>query len=451
MRHVHSHTVLSTMSKQLTQKDDIHFVSWIEVNSVLGKFWSEQFSSSEYLVLLFVINRTLLFRKKAEMITGNQFANGITSGAGVTCAGAGVARNTLKAVLNALCERDYLHVHCFKEGLVEATPRIYEVNCQKILEGYDLEETQNMLKRSRRAMAEAQENSDFDPDLGGSDFGRGGGSNLGHITELLHSSNSSSLKEEDPSREEQSKGHSLRVGKRRLKPSAIDCTEKPTTIPATAQAALERMKSTSNAKKATRLQAAHSLPDRRWEIRDLQAALDEARDQCGVSVPRVMATTKGAGVLFKRMKEAEVKDALEFFIWTLRNWGRVANANRRSKAKQLKEQKKVGTEMSLIPNFQDLAYRCPYIMAFFNERHYTERQEVEQKASKDSAEKRVLDEQNTAIERRRAYVREQDIRQREQDREAEQRFTERRRRPRIEDQDEEALPEFKPRQWKGTK
>jgi hypothetical protein len=120
MRHTHAHTVLSPTRQALTQKDDLHFVGWIEVNSVLGKFWTERLSSSEYLVLLFILNRTLMFRKKAEVITKKHFLNGIESGRGVTCGGCGVGEATLTKALNSLCEQDFIHIHCFIEGHVES-------------------------------------------------------------------------------------------------------------------------------------------------------------------------------------------------------------------------------------------------------------------------------------------------------------------------------------------
>jgi hypothetical protein len=129
----------------------------------------------------------------------------------------------------------------------------------------------------------------------------------------------------------------------------------------------------------------------------------------------------------------------------------VANANRRSKARQLKEEHKVSSEMSLIPNFQDLAYRLPYIMVFFNERKFTEVQAKDEKVAKASAVKTMADDQRQAIDRRRSAVREQDLRRREEDQQAEQRFTERRRRPRIEQapDSDEPLPAFREREWRG--
>jgi hypothetical protein len=165
-----------------------------------------------------------------------------------------------------------------------------------------------------------------------------------------------------------------------------------------------------------------------------------------------MATTKGAGVLFKRMKAAEIGDALEFFTWTFRHWSTVANANRRSKARQLKETKAVNNEMSLIPNFQELAYRFPYILVFFNDRKFAEVQEEEKIDRRARADDRRHEEQQVSIERRRQLVREEDLRKREAEQEQEKRFVERRRRPRPvaeDDEDDEPIPQFREREWRG--
>jgi hypothetical protein len=170
-----------------------------------------------------------------------------------------------------------------------------------------------------------------------------------------------------------------------------------------------------------------------------------------------MATSKGAGVLFKRMKEAEVKDTLEFFTWTFQNWGTVASANRRAKARQLKDTKAVQSEMSMIPNFNELAYRFPYILVFFNDRKFTQVREQEVKTQQKTAVQQRHAQQQEAIEKRREIVRAEDRRRHEEDRRDQEERVERRsgikRRTRtleIADVlDDEPIPEYKEREWSG--
>jgi hypothetical protein len=442
-------SALSAIHKSLTKKDDMYFLAYVEVMSVLGKYWPERFTSTEFLVLSFLVNRTLLFRKKAEVIPRRHFVDGVESGAGVTCMGVGVSENSLMKAVASLAQQDYVHIHCFKLGQIESTPRLYELNYDALVAGYDLGEVQNMLKRGRKTTRVVEENDGFYDDLPPPKFKGGGGSNLGGITEVLHTSISSS-KEEESAAPQPKKFAGLRVGKNHKVPRAIDCITTHAT--GSARERLEEMKETSTVKRTTRLATVRTLPDRRWEVKDLQALLDEARVRAGVSIPRVMATAKGTGVLHKRMKEAEVTEPLEFFTWALKNWATVANANRRAKANQLKDTKAVNSEMAMIPNFNDLSYRFPYILVFFNDRKFVEVQAVEQKEVQTREFDNRVEAQRVAIDRRRQTVREQDLHRREQDRKAEQEFVERRRRARPSatvDDDDEPLPEFKEREWRG--
>lgn len=431
--------------RELTHKDDVHFLSWVEVNSVLGKFWPQRYSNTEYLVLLFIVNRTLMFRKKAEVISKKHFSNGIESSRGVTCAGAGVGETALNKALKALCDADIINIHCFVEGHVESVPRVYELNVDKILEGYDLGEVQNMLKRSRKALREEAENQRESDDLTPLTSKGGGGREQGGITEVLHTSRKALLTKE------QSDGSAdpLRVGKGR----ASDCNERPAPIPGNAKQRLAQIQQDMAAKRATRLHAVKGLPERRWDIRDLQALLDEARSRAGIPVPRIMATAKGAGVLFKRMKDAEVADPLDFFTWALANWGTVANANRRSKAKQMKESKSSSTEMAMIPNFQELAYRFPYILVFYNDRKFTKVQATHQEERRTAERDRRQQDTEVAIDRRRQAVRAQDQAEHDAQKAEDQRFYERRRtlrtRPAPVEDDNDDLPTYREKEWGG--
>lgn len=451
MNHIHGVQSLSELSSNLMQKDDMYFLFYVEVMSVLGKFWPRRFTSSEYLVLSFLANRTLVFRKKAEMITNRHFLEGITSGDEVVCEGAGLSDVALRKALASLSKMNYIHIHCFKTGKVESTPRIYELNYEALIAGYDLRAVKNMLKRGRRSAQTTVEKDDFYDDFTPLEFAGGGGENLGGITELLHSSISSSLTEEESAASQPSQPSVLKVSRRRTTRRAIDCNPTSELPTGGAKERLAQMQRHASTTRASRLQAVRVLPPRRWDMKELQALLDEARARAGLSVPRIMATTKGAGVLHKRMKEAEITDTLEFFTWALQNWSTVANANRRAKSRQLRESKSVQTEMSMMPNFAELAYRFPYILAFFNDRKYTAVQEQEQKEEKAREAVRIQRDQEGAIDRRRAAVRELDLARREEDKQADQRMIERRRNPRVplDGDDDDFIPVFKEREWRG--
>lgn len=449
MKYTHSEHELSAIAKSLTQKDDQHFLVYVEVLAVLGKFWPERFTSTEYLVLSFIIHRTLIFRKRAETISRKHFMQGISNGRGVTCSGVGVSETALKVALKRLCDDDYIHIHAFQAGHIESTPRIYELNHEAILAGYDTGEVQNMLKRSRKETREAPENGDFYAEDTPPKSRGGGGRILGGITELLHSSNTSSLKEEESATDAPRKGAALRTSRKAPKEGEINCTT-DAPIAGDARERIAQMQKASTQARSVRLSAVRELPARRWDIKDLQTLLDEARVRSGVSVPRIMATAKGAGVLFKRMKDSEIKDPLDFFTWTLKNWVTVANANRRAKAKQMKDTKAVNSEMSMIPNFAEIAYRFPYILVFYNDRHYTEVQQAEAKQVRETTTAKTVEGHNAAIERRRNATREQDLRRREEDQQAEADFVARKRtKPAaVEIDDDEPVAQFREREWK---
>lgn len=447
MKYTHGHHTLAAMAKTLTHKDDVHFLAYIEVMSVLGKFWSDRFSTTEFLVLLFIVNRTLIFRKRAEIISRKHFMEGIKSARGVTCAGVGVSESARIKALNSLCDQDYIHVHSFVDGHVESVPRIYELNYDALVSGYDIGEVQNMLKRSKKYTREAPETDDFYNESTPSTFRGEGVLNRGGITELLHSSNKSSTNVEESAASQPSQPR-LKIGKK-SRANAINSTPPTAPITGNAEERIAQIQAQATKARSTRVTTAKTLPARRWEIKDLQALLDQARSDAGVSVPRVMATAKGAGVLFKRMKEAEIQDALEFFTWTFQNWGTVASANRRAKAKQLKDTKASHSEMSMIPSFSELAYRFPYILVFFNDRKYTKVQEQEREVIQKKEEQRVVQTQEQAIQVRRELARERDLANREREQKtAARRPVIRRTRVPVEVDLDEAIPGYKESEWK---
>lgn len=446
MKYNHGHHTLSTLAKTLTTKDDAHFIAYIEVMSVLGKFWSARFTPSEFLVLSFLANRTLIFRKRAESITRKHFDDGVSSERGDTCTGCGVSEHARVRALNSLCSRNFINVHCFLEGKTETKPRIYELNYELLVEGHDLGEIRNMLKRSRTATRDARIEDDFYAENTPRQSSGAPLDNRGGITELLHSSKNTSINIEE-SAASQPNHPALKVGKK-SSGCAINVTTTKAPLTGNAQERVAQILESTTRVREARVATTRTLPARRWDMKELQALLDTARAEAGVSVPRVMATSKGAGVLFKRMKDAEVKDTLEFFTWAFKNWGTVANANRRSKATQMKNTKTVSTEMSMIPNFSELAYRFPYILVFFNERKYTQVQTQERAVEQKAQAGKVVDAQQQAIDLRRELAREQDLANRERERAAPVVNRVRRTRPAVALGDDE-IPEFKEREWVG--
>jgi hypothetical protein len=438
--------------KDLQRKDDSYFYQWVEVNVVLSKFGTERFTASERDVLNFIASRTLLFRKKGETIFARHFLEGVHSeNYGTVCVGAGVSINTLSKVLKSLEQKGVIDIHRFLDGKHESVARLYVIKHEEIIRGYDLEEVREMLNKRRPMTVRVESDEqfdDFDNDehvkKPGTPIVGGGGPTRKGITDTLRVSRKASKDKEESATD----APRLRVGKKHVARGEIDCTAEERKSATTARAKLSEMVTTSTAKRATRLQAVKGMPAKRWEVTQLQAVLDQARADSGVTTARIIVTAKGMGLLYKRMKEAEVSDALEFFTWTMKNWSTVAGANRRSKATQLKDTKAVNSEMSQVPNFSDLAYRFPYILVFFNDRKFVEVQKQEQQEEKTRQAKRTIETQQQAIERRRKAVHEQDLRDLEEEREQDRKSAQRIRSRRVEDMnDDDVVPVYRERTW----
>lgn len=206
-------------------------------------------------------------------------------------------------------------------------------------------------------------------------------------------------------------------------------------------------------RRAERVARSGSTPTKRWSIHEAQALLDKARERAegaGYTTPRVVVTARALPTLHKRMLAAEVADPLAFFTWTLQHWGTIASANRRSKARQAKETRTVSDAMSMAPNFNDLSYRFPYILAFYNDREQTaieERRHEEQNQQRVETTRKATE---TALEARRALARKKDLAREEERQKTEATLVRRlRSRPSRQTEDNDDLPEYVEPVWEG--
>lgn len=359
---------------ELTRKSDDFFHQYIMVSSILVKHWTKFLSTPELLVMQFVLGRTLLFRKRAESISKSQMATGIPG----VCGPCGLSRNTIDKAVSALSERNYLILHAFKQDGREQNSRIYELNIARLLAEHDIEEVGNMASRLAKARTKPT------PADGVPLPQRVGGLTIPTSVGINSTTNvvDSAVKLPTP-----------RSGRRKV---AINCNSGMTP----AQLAMN-IAAQATAKRDARARGATSLSTKRWATADLQALLDKAAEsvrETGYKVPRVVVVAKNIGVLHKRLVAAGITNALDFFTWALQNWNTISSANRRSKAKQQEEtQKATSAAMLNVPNFNDLAFRAPYIIAFYNQREHekdVERAAEDNKAAEvartDAATKRLI-------------------------------------------------------------
>lgn len=118
----------------LTEKGDQHFTSFIRVSSALHRYWSKELKANELQVLMFIVGRTLSYKKRAETIAFRHFTEGVTQFGKEVCAPCGLGTSTVRAALKSLAERGFIQIHAFFQGNVESLWRIYEVNVEQILE-----------------------------------------------------------------------------------------------------------------------------------------------------------------------------------------------------------------------------------------------------------------------------------------------------------------------------
>ncbi|ALT58027.1 hypothetical protein FDG94_gp034 [Pseudomonas phage SM1] len=429
----------------LTRRDDLYFSEYVEVTSVLARFWPEFLTMAELATLTFILGRTLMFRKKAESISKAHFLNGVIAADGTrVCSGVGVSHNTLRTALEGLVDKGIVDIHAFLDGKTETISRVYEVKTAKIVADRDTEGVRSMLIRSRKTMEKQPDRDGFEESGRGSKIWHTPLQNLAHNKEILRISKTSSKEDVSGSGEKVvERAFKLPMAKRVRRASV--CTE-PTTM-----SARERAEQILGAAKAKRNDRAVNtkVPTKKWETRTLQALLDKARESVGTSCPRITVVSKGIGVLHRRMLESEVEDVVDFFSWALTNWTLVASANRKAKATQLRNKatKAAQSEMHMAPNFSDLAYRFPYFFRFYQDRCYTEKQlasELKAKQEKIQTAKRKESEASIA---RRNEVRRRDEEAERQRRREEEAF--RKRRAVMAQDSDDDLPEYEAPAWGG--
>lgn len=439
----HETRAYESVKRALVAKEDSFFDDYVVCSSVLDKFWSSFLTYSELLVLRFIVGRTLLYRKRAESIGVSQFISGVAGReSGMVCHGVSLSENTVRRAIRALHEKGYVTIHCFKEGNVECHARVYEVNTQRIVAERNVEEITKLLNRPRKVGAEPLpiEQGHPSPHLGGLTLL--GKPNRYTSTNVEVSAATAPTKESG----------FLRTPRKPRKPIATDC--KPEATP---QELLDAITTRYRDNRESRSAAAKKpSATKKWTTQTLQALLDKAREAAleqGYTVPRVVVVAKNLNVLWKRMVDSGIDDALDFFTWTLCNWSTVASANKRAAVNRVKQTSKAVTPMGMAPNFNDLAFRCPYILAFYNDRQYAEAEEERVEEQKRTRLRRATSASQEAAAQRRELIAERDRAREEQIRKEEEATVRAVRRSRsrpaaVDFADDEEIPVFKEREYR---
>ena len=426
----HEQKQYKELKGELTKPEEDHFSTFVHVSSAIHRYWSDVFSVSELQVLMFIVGRTLSFSKRAETIAFRHFLEGVEQGGRMVCAPCGLKEKAVRAALKTLVGRGYVRIHAFFQGNVESLWRIYEVNSAKLLELSSMSLGKSSAQTGKKQATRPLLSKGTPPS-----------SQRGPISNIKESSTSTNV--------EVSAARLPTPKRARAKTIADECNqfENPADL-------VKHLAAQAQERRANRSNRASAMPTKRWSSLDLQALLDKARERAeaaGYSTPRVVVTARPLPTLHKRMLAAEIADPLAFFTWTLQHWGTIASANRRSKARQAKETRAASEAMSMAPNFNDLSYRFPYIVAFYNDREQAvveDRRQVQQQEQKVEKSRKATE---VAINARREAARELDLKREEERRKESETAARRlRRRPkaRVED-DSEERPVFVEPVWSG--
>lgn len=437
---VHESSDYRKVVARLTEREGVRFTEYIEVTSVLARFWSEFLTISEFAALTFILGRTLMFRKRAERISRQHFENGVVDSEGNrVCAGVGFSYNTLRTALDGLESKGLIEVHAFVQGRTEVIPRVYEVKTDKIVAGRDLSGVKNWTKNGEKAEEKQQIKQGKSGVQGSSKICDTLYQNLPHLKDILRiSNNHKESSSEDyrkpavPAKKEATMSNTS---------SANGCTK--------ARQLAEQILAKSKERRQTRASVT-TVPTKKWNTTTLQALLDTAREKVGGAAPRIVVTAKGVGVLHQRMLAAGVEDVVDCFAWMIANWATVSSAQRRSVARQ---ENKRTSEMHQAPNFQDLCYRFPYLYKFYQDRKFVETEKQAAQQEQRAAQERTNQSLEQGRQARREAAKVNDLKKsRErarQDEEFENRRRARYRNPPQERDDD--LPEYEAPVWGAQK
>jgi hypothetical protein len=360
---IHPRSQYNRIKREMTEKDLECSREYVRICMTLDRFGPELMASSELQVMRFILGRTYSYGKRAEVIGFEEFIKGIVGVKGRVTSGTGLGKNTVRKAFEGLHAKDLMTVHAFRGDSGEVNRRIYSPNIGKILV-YSIFENE---------------------DLPLPEFGSPPSQELVVISKEYISKESSTNVDVSAAPTGQVKRRAVGMARQ----IEVDCKTKPAI-----EDMISGIRDQYATKRASRVESNKVLPKRPWPTKDIQALLDKARDNAeadGYKTPRVVAIQKCISTLHQRLVKHEVADPLDFLTWALKNWEMVASSNRRAKARQVKQTQAAKSEMSMAPNFRDLAYLAPYFITIYNDREQLaineERGKVEQQVKVETVRK----------------------------------------------------------------
>lgn len=372
MLYVLSRQEFAAVSRQKKAQHDRYASLCWRVVGALTACWMRELGAQKLAIMMFVVNRTLYYRKEAEQIWGTHWQDGVVDGSGNSvCDGLGITEKTFRKHLNELIEQDFLTAWACKDGSNgENVGRLFAINCKKVLQPYTTRGSEMPILNTPKSMKQAQKEAENDVEDDGKIY-RGGGVKI-----TPHNNSIKGLTKVNLSARASRSGNviagtenvvtTLRIPKKAKRnhedetPTYVD--PEVSAAPRDIVASIQRR---SRDVQGARVAAASTVAPWMMSKEQMQALFDKGMQTYFPKLPRVIVTGKEFGFLRKRLRETQPKDFAEFVDWVLRYWTDTASKHRRAIMKGVVngDSSKFDKEpMPQSPDFATLVYRLPYFL-----------------------------------------------------------------------------------------
>lgn len=354
----------AALKEKREQQDRYAGICW-QVIGALTSCWMKELGGQKLSIMMFLVNRTLYYRKAAERIYSIQFEKGITDSKGNSvCDGLQMGGQAFRKHLNELIEQDFVDVYCeLNEKSHENTARLYEINFKKLLAPYTGSGSKMPFLRATK-QEKSSENPPDDPVEGGYENHRGGGVKINPLnstykrtTKVVHSG--SAPRSGNVVAGQESNGS--RMARRKQADTDSPVYEDPAT-PTEIVAKIQQKATAFRA--ATVAKAATTQP---WLLsqKEMQAIVDSLMSEFYPKESRLVVTGLQYGKLKKELKKHQPKDFSAFMRYVFVNWSMISSQHRN--AINRNEEKRVKAEyMSRTPSAWDLAIRLSYFLQCYS-------------------------------------------------------------------------------------
>lgn len=369
----------------------------VPVIHALNAYWVSVLDPSTFVVLTWLLNRTLVRGKAADQISITEFTTRTVDddSGGLVSAGLPMSGNTIRRHLKLLSDEGILTIYAIKSQNrdTETRPRIFEINCKRLVEATNPLPRELELMRKIDAevekLAPAHPLQNLNPPShrlkGALKIYRDSSSGLGKPNLYPPRSAAAGSAGGDPTSE---------VEENNVKPLPTPKVQRRS-APRRDETAIEAVARIKMAHRINEGGRAGAAAGGALTVQNLQALIDKTMRERLPELPRVVVTQKPFGVFRKRIESANL-DIAKFVDFALSQWSLLASQNRAAMLKNPDKARR-STPLPSAPNFTTFAYKLPYFIAAYANNVTTTRED-RQKAS-DSGEAARLRAKLAAAER----------------------------------------------------